>query len=82
MEKENSSLSLGQELMLKAMGMFLENMGSSPWGTRLSLGRVLALPSLLSTMLDPVSPRGSVREGERVRLSGLVNTIVTDSLIH
>lgn len=62
-------MSEGQELMLKAMGILRENMGSSPM---LSLGRVVAR-SFLSPM-EGVVPGGRVRLGET---AGLVSTIVT-----
>ena len=69
LEKERSSLSEGQELMLKAMGILRENMGSSPM---LSLGRVVAR-SFLSPM-EGVVPGGRVRLGEA---AGLGTTMVT-----
>ena len=62
-------MSEGQEVMLKAEGMLRENMGSSIW----SRGNVVAL-SFLSARVGAM-PRGRVRDGERVRLSGLVSTI-------
>ena len=55
--------------MLKAEGMLRENMGSSIW----SRGSVVAR-SFLSARVGAM-PRGRVRDGERVRLSGLVSTI-------
>ena len=64
-------MSEGHEVMLKADGMFRENMGSSIW----SRGNVIAL-SFLSTRVGGM-PRGRVRDGDRVRLSGLVSTIFT-----
>ena len=69
LEKESSSLSEGHEVMLKAEGMLRENMGSSIW----SRGNVVAR-SFLSARVGAM-PRGRVRDGERVRLSGLVSTI-------
>ena len=68
-EKESSSLSEGQEVMLKALGMFLENIGSSIW----SRGNVVALSFLSARVGD--MPNGRVLDGESVRLSGLVSTI-------
>ena len=68
-EKESSSLSEGQEVMLKALGMFLENIGSSIW----SRGNVVALSFLSARVGD--MPNGKVLDGESVRLSGLVSTI-------
>ena len=56
-------------MMLKAEGMLRENMGSSIW----SRGSVVAR-SFLSARVGGM-PRGRVRDGERVRLSGLVSTI-------
>ena len=73
-EKESSSLSEGHEVMLKAEGMLRENMGSSIW----SRGSVVAR-SFLSARVGAM-PGGRVRDGERVRLSGLVSTIFSRSL--
>ena len=61
-------------MMLKAEGMLRENMGSSIW----SRGNVVAR-SFLSARVGGI-PRGRVRDGERVRLSGLVSTIFSGSL--
>ena len=62
-------MSEGHEVMLKAEGMLRENMGSSIW----SRGNVVAR-SFLSARVGAM-PRGRVRDGDRVRLSGLVSTI-------
>ena len=67
-------MSEGHEVMLKAEGMLRENMGSSIW----SRGSVVAR-SFLSARVGAM-PRGRVRDGERVRLSGLVSTIFSRSL--
>ena len=63
-------MSEGQEVMLKAEGMLRENMGSSIC----SRGNVVAR-SFLSARVGAM-PGGRVRDGDRVRLSGLVSTIV------
>ena len=63
-------MSEGQEVMLKAEGMLRENMGSSIC----NLGNVVAR-SFLSARVGAM-PGGRVRDGDRVRLSGLVSTIV------
>ena len=63
-------MSEGQEVMLKAEGMLRENMGSSIC----SRGNVVAR-SFLSASVGAM-PGGRVRDGDRVRLSGLVSTIV------
>ena len=62
-------MSEGQEVMLKALGMFLENIGSSIW----SRGNVVARSFLSARVGD--MPNGKVLDGESVRLSGLVSTI-------
>ena len=67
-------MSEGQEVMLKALGMFLENIGSSIW----SRGNVVALSFLSARVGD--MPNGRVLDGESVRLSGLVSTIFFLSL--
>ena len=64
-------MSEGHEVMLKAEGMLRENMGSSIW----SRGNVVAR-SFLSARVGAM-PRGRVRDGDRVRLSGLVSTILS-----
>ena len=69
-------MSEGHEVMLKAEGMFRENMGSSIW----SRGNVVAR-SFLSTRVGGM-PRGRVRDGDRVRLSGLVSTIFFGHCCH
>ena len=69
-------MSEGQEVMLKALGMFLENMGSSIW----SRGNVVALSFLSARVGD--MPNGKVLDGESVRLSGLVSTIFFRHFCH